>query len=194
MSADKSRVLNFLEIRFDYLSARNVLSNWRKVNGIKDEIDSFDDAQLRSLLDFLKSEFADAGRTIAGIEHLILNPDVNDKPAVAAASEAVEPAFEEPVLACETTSPVENAFVETAPADDNAVETAPADDGTVETASADDGAVETALAEDGAVETALADDGAVETAPADDGAVETAPAEDNASHEGENKKKKKNRK
>lgn len=166
MSADKSRVLNFLEIRFDYLSARNVLSNWRKVNGIKDEIDSFDDAQLRSLLDFLKSEFADAGRTIAGIEHLILNPDVNDRPAVAAASEAVEPAFEEPAPAYEEPAP---AYEEPAPVEIAYVEEAPAEDGAVEEAP-------------------------VEDAPAEDAPAEDAPAEDNASHEGGNKKKKKNKK
>ena len=38
MGASKTQVMNLLEMRFDYQSARNVLVNWRKAAGIKDDI------------------------------------------------------------------------------------------------------------------------------------------------------------
>ena len=85
MSADKHRITNILEMRYDYISARNVLSNWRKLNGIKDEVENFGDAELSSLLQYLKTEAADAGRVISAVERLILQPVAEDKPAADAA-------------------------------------------------------------------------------------------------------------
>ena len=85
MSADKHRITNILEMRYDYISARNVLANWRKLNGIKDEVENFGDAELSSLLQYLKTEAADAGRVISAVERLILQPVAEDKPAADAA-------------------------------------------------------------------------------------------------------------
>ena len=85
MSADKHRMTNILEMRYDYISARNVLANWRKLNGIKDEVENFGDAELSSLLQYLKTEAADAGRVISAVERLILQPVAEDKPAADAA-------------------------------------------------------------------------------------------------------------
>lgn len=85
MSADKHRITNILEMRYDYISARNVLANWRKLNGIKDEVENFGDAELSSLLQYLKTEAPDAGRVISAVERLILQPVAEDKPAADAA-------------------------------------------------------------------------------------------------------------
>ena len=75
MGASKTQITNYLEMRFDYQSARNVLVNWRKSAKIKDDLDSFDDNHLRSLLDYLKENAADATRVHAAIERCILSQD-----------------------------------------------------------------------------------------------------------------------
>ena len=78
MGASKTKIMNLLEMRFDYQSARNVVSNWHKSAGIKGDPDNLDDVQLRSLLDYLKTNAADATRVHDAIERLILT---EDKPA-----------------------------------------------------------------------------------------------------------------
>ena len=116
MSANKQRITNILELRFDYVSARNVLANWRKLNGIKDEVEDFGDAELSSLLNYLKSEAPDAGRVISAVEGLILNPVVDDKPAVVAAAAVEEAAA--PVEAAPAEEWHEEAPAEAAPAEE----------------------------------------------------------------------------
>ena len=79
MGAEKTRVLSYLEMRYDFVSARNVLNNWMKTAGIKDDADYLDDNALKSLLGYLKDNAADAARVHAAIERLILGGD--DAPA-----------------------------------------------------------------------------------------------------------------
>ena len=78
MGAEKTRVLNYLEMRYDFVSARNVLNNWMKTADVKDA-DYLDDNALKSLLEYLKDNAADAARVHAAIERLILGGD--DAPA-----------------------------------------------------------------------------------------------------------------
>ena len=136
MSANKLRITNILELRFDYVSARNVLANWRKLNGIKDDVEEFGDAELSSLLKYLKDEAPDAGRVIAAVEGLILNPVVDDTPAVVAAAAVEEAAA--PVEAAPAEEWHEDAPAEAAPAEewheDAPVEEAPAEEAPVEDA------------------------------------------------------------
>ncbi len=165
MSIDKIRITNLLELRYDYMSARNVLNNWQKQSGIKEDLNDFSDAQIRSLVIYLKNNAPEASRTIGGLERLILNAD--NEPVVEAA----------PV--------VEEAVVEAAPAEDVAVEDAPAEEAAVEDAPmADDNAIVEAETEVKADENV--DDAA---APAQDqeAAKDAAPAKDS-------KKKSKNKK
>lgn len=75
MGANNTQIMNLLEMRFDYQSARNVLNNWRKLNGIKGEPEELDDAQLKSFLIYLKEEAPAAMRLQDSIERLILNKD-----------------------------------------------------------------------------------------------------------------------
>ena len=121
MGASKTQITNYLEMRFDYQSARNVLVNWRKSAKIKDDIDSFDDNQLRSLLDYLKENAADATRVHAAIERCILSHDapVSHEPVVEPVVEEPAPEVHEPEAA-----PVEEVVAESevqdAPAEENA--------------------------------------------------------------------------
>ena len=168
MSANKLRITNILELRFDYVSARNVLANWRKLNGIKDDVEEFGDAELSSLLKYLKDEAPDAGRVIAAVEGLILNPVVDDTPAVVAAAAVEEAAA--PVEAAPAEEWHEDAPAEAAPAEewheDAPAEAAPAEE--------------------------WHEDAPVEEAPAEEAPVEdAAPAEEAAQAEGGKKKKKK---
>ena len=176
MSADKHRITNILEMRYDYISARNVLSNWRKLNGIKDEVETFGDAELSSLLQYLKTEAPDAGRVISAVERLILHPVQEDKPSADAAvieaaviEEAAVEAVEEAAVEA-----VEEAAVE-------AVEEAAVE--AVEEAAVE--AVEEAAVE--AVEEAAVEDVAGEEAVVED----AAPAENVPAEGGKKKKKKK---
>ena len=105
MGANKTQITNYLEMRFDYQSARNVLVNWRKSAKIKEDLDSFDDNQLRSLLDYLKENAADATRVHAAIERCILSQD---------APVSQEPACEEHREACEEHGEVEEVPAESA--------------------------------------------------------------------------------
>ena len=172
MSANKLRITNILELRFDYVSARNVLANWRKLNGIKDEVEEFGDAELSSLLKYLKAEAPDAGRVIAAVEGLILNPVVDDTPAVVAAT-AVE----------EAAAPVEAAPAEEWH-DEAPAEAAPAEEWHEEAPA------EAAPAEEWHEE-APAEEAPAEEAPVDEAPVDEAPAEEAAHAEGGKKKKKK---
>jgi hypothetical protein len=128
MGASKTQIMNYLEMRFDYQSARNVLNNWRRTVGIKDELESLDDCQLKCLLAYLKTNAADATRVHAAIERLILSDceaccapveeNVVDAPVEEAVVETpAKEAVEEAVVA----APVEEAMVE-APVEDAVVE------------------------------------------------------------------------
>ena len=153
MSADKHRITNILEMRYDYISARNVLSNWRKLNGIKDEVETFGDAELSSLLQYLKTEAPDAGRVISAVERLILHPVQEDKPSADAA------VIEAAVIEEAAVEAVEEAAVE-------AVEEAAVE--AVEEAAVE--AVEEAAVEDVAGEEAVVEDAApAENVPAEGG-------------------------
>ena len=137
MSADKHRITNILEMRYDYISARNVLSNWRKLNGIKDEVETFGDAELSSLLQYLKTEAPDAGRVISAVERLILHPVQEDKPSADAAvieaaviEEAAVEAVEEAAVEAVEEAAVEDVAGEEAVVEDAApAENVPAEGG-----------------------------------------------------------------
>jgi hypothetical protein len=125
MGASKTQIMNYLEMRFDYQSARNVLNNWRRTVGIKDELESLDDCQLKCLLAYLKTNAADATRVHAAIERLILS----DCEACCAPVE--ETVVETPVEETVVETPVEETVVET-PVEEAVVET-PVEDAVVET-------------------------------------------------------------
>lgn len=78
MGATKSHILNLLEMRFDFQSARNVLNNWKKFAQIKDDADELNDDKLKSLLAYLQNNAPDATRVLAAIERLILAKDVEE--------------------------------------------------------------------------------------------------------------------
>ena len=167
MSADKQKVFNILEMRFDYQSSRNVFYNWRKSVGIREEPETLNDEDLKSLLGYLKENAAGADRVHAAIERLILATD--DTPAAEVAVEA--PVEEAHVEEAHFEAPAEEAYVE-APAEEY-VE-APAEE-----------YVE-APAEEAPAEEAAGDDAA-----ADEAASDEAKAEDNHSEGGKKKKKSK---
>jgi hypothetical protein len=156
MGASKTQIMNYLEMRFDYQSARNVLNNWRRTVGIKDELESLDDCQLKCLLAYLKTNAADATRVHAAIERLILSD-----------CEACCAPVEETVVE----TPVEETVVET-PVEETVVD-APVEEAVVET-SVEDAVVETPIEEtvDAATEETVetsedsADTSAAEDAPA----------------------------
>ena len=75
MGVSVTQLYNLLEMRFDYQSARNTFNNWRKLAKIKDEPASLDDAQLKSLLGYLKEYAPDATRVHAAVDRLILARD-----------------------------------------------------------------------------------------------------------------------
>ena len=112
MSADKQKVFNILEMRFDYQSSRNVFYNWRKSVGIREEPETLNDEDLKSLLGYLKENAAGADRVHAAIERLILASD--DAPAAEVAVEA--PVAEAPVEEAHFEAPAEE-YVE-APAEE----------------------------------------------------------------------------
>ena len=98
MGASKTQVTNYLEMRFDYLSARNILINWRKSVGLRENIENFDDSQLKSLLAYLKENEAGAKRVHDAIERLILSGGntISSEPEPVFSPEP-EPVFEQPV-------------------------------------------------------------------------------------------------
>ena len=135
MGVSKTHITNLLEMRFDYLSARNVINNWRKIAGIKDDIDDFDDNSLKSLLAYLKDDAPDAKRVHDAIERLIINKDAQEE------VKAAEVRYEEaPVEEHHEEAPVEE-YHEEAPAeeyhDDAPAEEAPAEDAAAEEAPAE---------------------------------------------------------
>ena len=144
MGASKTQIMNYLEMRFDYQSARNVLNNWRRTVGIKDELESLDDCQLKCLLAYLKTNAADATRVHAAIERLILS----DCEACCASVE--ETVVETPVEETVVDAPVEDAVVET-PVEDAVVETPieeTVDAAAEETVETSDDSADTSAAED----------------------------------------------
>ena len=158
MGASKTQIMNYLEMRFDYQSARNVMANWRKTAGIKEELETLNDCHLKCLLAYLKTNAAEATRVHAAIERLILNADGTDCCATPVEEAVVEAPVEEAVVE----APVEEAVVE-APVEEAVVE-APVEEAVVEAP------VEEAVVE-APVEEAVADEAAVEEA-----ATEEAPA------------------
>ena len=127
MGVSKTHITNLLEMRFDFLSARNVLNNWRKSVGIKEDIDDFDDNSLKSLLAYLKENAPDAKRVQDAVERLIINKDAQEQ--VKAAEVRVEkhrekaPVEEAPVEEHHEEAPAE--VVEEAPVEN--AEEAPAE-------------------------------------------------------------------
>ncbi len=91
MSASQTHIMNLLEMRFDYQSARNVFANWCKSSSIKSEPVSLDDAQLKSLLAYLTTNAPEAKRVHGAIERLILNTK-DDAPVAVDAPAAVDDA------------------------------------------------------------------------------------------------------
>ncbi len=153
MGASKTQIMNYLEMRFDYQSARNVLNNWRRTVGIKDELESLDDCQLKCLLAYLKTNAADATRVHAAIERLILS----DCEACCAPVE--ETVVETPVEETVVETPVEETVVD-APVEDAVVET-PVEDAVVETPieeTVDAAAEETVETSDDSADTSAAED------------------------------------
>lgn len=75
MGVDKSHLLNLLEMRFDYQSARNILVNWRKSSSRKEELSDLNDEDLKSLLTYLRDNAPEATRVHTAIERLILAHD-----------------------------------------------------------------------------------------------------------------------
>ncbi|OIP44700.1 MAG: hypothetical protein AUK47_00550 [Deltaproteobacteria bacterium CG2_30_63_29] len=61
----KADVINTLEKRFDYQSARNVFSNWRKSAGFKDDPAELDGSNLSGLADFIEG-LGDNTASLAG--------------------------------------------------------------------------------------------------------------------------------
>ncbi len=134
MGVSKTHITNLLEMRFDFLSARNVLNNWRKLAGIKEDIEDFDDNSLKSLLAYLKDDAPDAKRVHDAIERLIINKDAQEevKAAEVHHEEApVEEHHEEAPVEYHEEAPAEehheDAPAEEAPAEDAAAEEAPAE-------------------------------------------------------------------
>ena len=144
MGASKTQIMNYLEMRFDYQSARNVLNNWRRTVGIKDELESLDDCQLKCLLAYLKTNAADATRVHAAIERLILS----DCEACCAPVE--ETVVETPVEETVVETPVEETVVET-PVEETVVD-APVEEtvdaATEKTVETSDDSADTSAAED----------------------------------------------
>ena len=147
MGVSKTHITNLLEMRFDFLSARNVLNNWRKSAGIKEDIDDFDDNSLKSLLAYLKENAPDAKRVQDAVERLIINKDAQEQ--VQAAEVHVEEApveehhEEAPIEEHHEEAPVEEHHEE-APAEEHH-EDAPAEEAPAEEAPAEN--VEEAPAE-----------------------------------------------
>lgn len=144
MSADKTKVLNILEMRYDYQSSRNVLSNWRKAAGIRDDSDTLNDEALKSLLAYLKENAADAVRVHAAVERMILSDNKEDAPVVEDAKVEVVPVVDEVIDA-----PVVEEVVEEVKAEDAVVEDVVVEDTAADDASADENKAEDAPAETG---------------------------------------------
>ena len=105
MGVSVPQLYNLLEMRFDYQSARNTFNNWRKLAKIKDEPASLDDAQLKSLLGYLKEYAPDATRVHAAVDRLILARDeaqietAQPEPVTEIAQPEPEPEIAQPEIA-----------------------------------------------------------------------------------------------
>lgn len=139
MGATKTQVMNLLELRYDYQSARNVLVNWRKAAGIKEDSENLDDAQLRCLLAYLKNNEAAAERVHAAIERLILT-DNGDMPAENIVETPAAEVVEAPVAEEIAEAPAEEAVVEAPVAEENADEAQASEENADEAQAADENA------------------------------------------------------
>lgn len=101
MGVSVTQLYNLLEMRFDYQSARNTFNNWRKLAKIKDEPASLDDAQLKSLLGYLKEYAPDATRVHAAVDRLIL---ARDEAQIETAQPEPEPEIAQPEPATDDSS------------------------------------------------------------------------------------------
>lgn len=91
----KADVINTLEKRFDYQSARNVFSNWRKTAGFKDDPAELDGSNLSALADFIEA-LGDNTADIAGdLRDAAKGGDAKQAPAAADTKSSKEPAPEE---------------------------------------------------------------------------------------------------
>ncbi len=170
MGATKTQVMNLLELRYDYQSARNVLVNWRKAAGIKDDSENLDDAQLRCLLAYLKNNESAAERVYAAIERLILT-DNGEMPA--------ENIAEAPAAEVVAEAPVAEAVAE-------AVADAPA---------FEENAWEAQVSEENADDAQVSEENADDAQAADENADDAQAADENADNRAaEGGKKKKNKK
>ena len=110
MGVSVTQLYNLLEMRFDYQSARNTFNNWRKLAKIKDAPASLDDAQLKSLLGYLKEYAPDATRVHAAVDRLILARDeaqietAQPEPVTEIAQPEPEPEFAQPEPATDDSS------------------------------------------------------------------------------------------
>ena len=110
MGVSVTQLYNLLEMRFDYQSARNTFNNWRKLAKIKDEPASLDDAQLKSLLGYLKEHAPVATRVHAAVDRLILARDeaqietAQPEPVTEIAQPEPEPEFAQPEPATDDSS------------------------------------------------------------------------------------------
>ena len=110
MGVSVTQLYNLLEMRFDYQSARNTFNNWRKLAKIKDEPASLDDAQLKSLLGYLKEYAPDATRVHAAVDRLILARDeaqietAQPEPVTEIAQPEPEPEIAQPETATDDSS------------------------------------------------------------------------------------------
>ena len=71
-TVSKDDVLNRLEIRYDYQSSRNVLNNWRKAVGLKEEAPSFSVDDVNSLADYLEALAEDTNEVADSIRRLVV--------------------------------------------------------------------------------------------------------------------------
>ncbi len=72
MGTTQQHILNLLETKFDYQSARNVLTNWQKAHTIKSLPTELDDEMLAQLVSYLKTEHAEHTALIGKVEALVL--------------------------------------------------------------------------------------------------------------------------
>ncbi len=86
----KTHVLNLLEMRFDYQSARNVLTNWRKGAGMKEDPAELGAVEVSALADYIESNNEGASGVATAVRNAATAQDAKPVKAVP----KVEPAPE----------------------------------------------------------------------------------------------------
>lgn len=112
----KTDVLNRLEMRFDYQSARNVLNNWRKSTGSREDGD-LEVTDVAALADYLEEEHENVADVAAALRRVTggAKPAASSAPA----PEAAPAAKAEPAAAAASAAPAEEAAAAAAPAKDD---------------------------------------------------------------------------